>query len=635
MSGMDMGEMGGAMDVSSEGLFTAVNQRIVLSYWYAIASVVATMALVRLANHFQRRRRLELHKTSPYAIPPSPGGKFVQAYAAATAICRELAYPQPFFFRGRMSKYLSPLPAGKWLLLAIYWTALLILLWSNSILTPGDSMYAYKWEKVGFRAAWVSVTQIPFIFLLSCKFNPLSILIGISYERLNWLHRWAARTIFLTVIVHWSYFFREWWLADFVELEIQMMPMVKYGFGAFATIGWMILSGFGFFRAMGYEFFVIQHIAAFAVLLWLLHAHVPSYARYNIYMSVGFVASDWSIRTIGGMVRNFHLYERFALRRVGYKVRVQILPGHAVRLTIDDAYFRWKAGQHIYLSIPFLRLFELHPFTVANACGKPDHNYRQLTMLIKARSGFTKTLHNVASKNYLSSQRFLAFLSGPWGIPPNPSSCDTVVLIACSSGASFTTPILEQLVKCPGCVRRIISHWIIRSEKHFIWFEAALRALELDAKAQGLDLEIFIHVTQPSDVSQTQMQSLEPIQDLAKSVTVDQSASKPGSLSREDERIARSVTSVDDEKRPLSLGGNGYSWPRQSLQLVHRSRPSVESMIRPPVEKALGETSIIVCGGLSITAQARTFVAAISDERAVHKGTGAQSISLHTEMYGW
>ena len=53
------------------------------------------------------------------------------------------------------------------------------------------------------------------------------------------------------------------------------------------------------------------------------------------------------------------------------------------------------------------------------------------------------------------------------------------------------------------------------------------------------------------------------------------------------------------------------------------------------VEAAVGETAVVICGGLAITAQARTFVAALSDERAVHKGTGAQGIYLFTETYGW
>lgn len=124
---------------------------------------------------------------------------------------------------------------------------------------------------------------------------------------------------------------------------------------------------------------------------------------------------------------------------------------------------------------------------------------------------------------------------------------------------------------------------------------------------------------------------MESIQKLANPITVGQPSSNS---SFEDGHSSQSVASVYGEETPFSLVRSFHARPRPSLQIYHHSRPSVEEMIRAPVEEALGETSIIVCGGLSITAQARTFVAAISDERAVQKGTGAQSISLHTEMYG-
>jgi Ferric reductase like transmembrane component len=78
----------------------------------------------------------------------------------------------------------------------------------------------------------VSVTQLPLIYCLGGKINVISLVTGVSYGPLNWLHRWIARTLFLAVIVHWSFFLREWWIADFVKLELEMIPVVKFGFGA-------------------------------------------------------------------------------------------------------------------------------------------------------------------------------------------------------------------------------------------------------------------------------------------------------------------------------------------------------------------------------------------------------------------
>lgn len=63
------------------------------------------------------------------------------------------------------------------------------------------------------------------------------------------------------------------------------------------------------------------------------------------------------------------------------------------------------------------------------------------------------------------------------------------------------------------------------------------------------------------------------------------------------------------------------------------TRPSVAAFIRTPVEVTGGETSVAVCGGKSLVADVRNSVVALSDERAVHKGTGAQGIHLHVEEY--
>jgi hypothetical protein len=225
MSGM--GGMAGGMDMASGGMFTQTNKAIAHGYWYAIAAVVLFYATARLIEITRRRRRLHGNSVRFRSVTRRGEDSFWNALATITATFRELSYPQPVYFSGSISKYFTQLPIGHWLLLAIYWTTILVMLWSNTILKPKDPMYAYHWEKVGFRAAWVTITQIPLVYLLSTKANPLTFFTGFSYERINWLHRWIARTVFLTAIVHWSFFLREWWLADFVALEIQMMPMVS------------------------------------------------------------------------------------------------------------------------------------------------------------------------------------------------------------------------------------------------------------------------------------------------------------------------------------------------------------------------------------------------------------------------
>ena len=634
MDGMDMGGMsgmGGGMDQADEGLFTAVNRAIACGFWYGVLGCVGLFTIARIISVVQSRHRRRLFRHNNHT-PSKPHGWLSQVCATTTAVTREMSYPQPIVFTGRFAKYFTPLPLGRWLILLFYWTVILCFLWSNTILKPNDPMYAYKWEKVGFRAAWVSVTQIPFIYLLSCKFNPISLLTGISYERFNWLHRWAARTVFLTIIVHWSFFFREWYLADFVAFELQLMPMVKYGFGAWGVITWMVLSGFGWFRNLNYELFVIQHIAAAAVLLWLLYIHVPGYAQYNIWMSAGFLAFDWGMRVIWGFLRNTHYLKAIKTARFGYSAHLEPLQGDMVRLTIDDVDFNWRPGQHAYIVLPKLRPFESHPFTIANGSGAGGdiEPTRPLTMIIQARSGFTKSLRKAAQRSTTNNRKYWAFLSGPWGTPPDLLHYDTVVLIACSTGATFTLPLLQDIIQRQGCVREVVFHWIIRDDGHFSWFRNEFESLAEAAEEISLRLQILVHVTQDRTNSKVSLQNVVKDDDVENPITF--ALESISSTSEE----SSSLASLEDDKVPLSQPVRQQSFNySESLTSRHLGRPAIDSMIRPAVEEALGETAVVVCGGISITAQTRTFVAALSDERAVHKGTGAQGIFLFTETYGW
>jgi hypothetical protein len=73
----------------------------------------------------------------------------------------------------------------------------------------------------------------------------------------------------------------------------------------------------------------------------------------------------------------------------------------------------------------------------------------------------------------------------------------------------------------------------------------------------------------------------------------------------------------------------------QELIREYTCRPNIEAMIREPVEQAWGETGVVVCGGREIVARTRNCMSRLSDERAVHKGTGAQGIYLYVEEYSF
>jgi hypothetical protein len=81
--------------------------------------------------------------------------------------------------------------------------------------------------------------------------------------------------------------------------------------------------------------------------------------------------------------------------------------------------------------------------------------------------------------------------------------------------------------------------------------------------------------------------------------------------------------------------------PQKKTLLVHPSiqiysgRPQTKDIIRRALEQARGESAVVVCGPAGLTGDVKQGVVELSDERAVHKGTGAQGVYLHTEGFGW
>ena len=526
--------------------------------------------------------------------------------------------------------WLSPPPLGPSLVILIYWIIITLFLTTGSIVHD-----AYYWERIGFRAAWVSVTQVPFIYLLAGKVNIASFFIGSSYFDVNWLHRWASRTLFVTITIHGSFFLSEWVRADFVRIELEMMPMVKYGLGLWAVLAWTTISSLIPLRRLCYEFFVLQHLVSAGIFLWLLHAHVPTYASYNVWMAVAFVLSGRVYRFCVLVCQNVRIRKNnlIAGRRLGHSAELQALAGEITVVTVHGAGFPWKAGQHVLLWCPTLGPLESHPFTIANiADEKRERSLDKVQLIIRARSGFTRKLHQRA----ISSTRVTAFLTGPFGNLPTWNTYETLVLISASTGASFTVPILESVLNDPCCVTRIECLLLVRHKSHLDGYLSRLRAAASHPRSSEISLHIMVAITGKQ----------------AEPITEDDAAMEVGSLSTSSSFMTdRSFSSLDkavvnsklegpieEEEQNVGIRSNeGRHEPRtEKGHSIHYvlGRPSLANFVREPVEASAGETSVVTCGGKSLTSTVRNCVATLSDERAVHKGTGAQGIHLHVEEFG-
>lgn len=417
----------------------------------------------------------------------------------------------------------------------------------------------------------------------------------------------------------------------------------------------MVITGFGFFRSLSYELWFLQHLAAALVLLWLVHTHVPAYAAYNVWFAIGVVVFDRLVRTVRTVVINFRPLpaqraRRPAGRLLGYDAEVQSLPLDYIRVTIRNVGFSWRAGQHVYLSIPRAGVLEAHPFTIANLPGTADAS-NKIELVVRAHSGFSRRLYR-RCQGVESPRTFLSFISGPWGAPPSIERFESLIFMATGNGSSFTVPIFQNALLTANHLRQIRFVWIIRHADQLDWFKDQILSAWRAAQHRNLAVSIYIFITSAADrCSPAENNALlgnpresylkgEKAFDVAQKASSQHSGSDSAAVSSQDTdsefvrlslekgrheaavatRSSSSTGSFDDAAPALTMG---------------YGRPELDGLVRPVVEAAWGETGIIACGGGQFMGSVRNYVAGLSDERAVHKGTGAQGIYLFCETYGW
>jgi hypothetical protein len=310
-------------------------------------------------------------------------------------------------------------------------------------------------------------------------------------------------------------------------------------------------------------------------------------------------------------------------------------------------------------------------------------------------------------------------IEGPYGCIRPLRQFDSVVLFAGSTGATFTFPLLRDIIhgwrentaaetqknrslfgRQTGAVTRHVRFvWVVKSKDQLGWLTDQLSSMstefqELQNKLCDIKLELTVYVT-CDDSFTTEHNSLlsaitapkhdtfvekgiehgkvqyrnRPASGKEKSVqkeevrevtdpnptcccraAVDENAS-PDSIALQCRcgTSQKRISNNSQTSRPASIVSSS---PPSSLKskllvpsspkfLVHPSvtiytgRPKTRDIIRRSLEQALGESAVVVCGPQGLVADVTQDVCALSDERAVHKGTGAQGIYLHTESFSY
>ena len=651
-TGVDFKNQTQALDFLAEMLddtvFQVVGNQYARYFWYAIVACIGVASACNLASKATLRMRLKATSTT-FLSPARPQNLIQNIQATATAIFREISYPQ--WTPSRYAYWVKIPPLGTVILLLGYLALILAVEFINNDV-PGGQHYT----ALGVRAGWLAIAQVPLLILLSGKNNLIGLVTGISYERLNVLHRWVARGLLLLATLHFGYQNYGWNQYGIMQLEWSTDTCPPTGIAAYAVLLWINLSTLAPLRQLSYEFFVVQHILSFFGFIIAIMYHLPTtalYTRVYIWIPIGIFLGERLFR-----------YLRWTWHNApSSKATITQLPGDVTKIRISGKRIRsWTPGSHVLLSIPRFGVLQSHPATIAST---PTSHNGDLVFILKSHKGFTKRLargkvtlldpeKNIdADTPGQISQKHTAFIDGPYGGKhADFAAFNTVVLIAGSTGVTYILPVLLDIAQRSKSqdlpVREIRILWMVKSRQCLKWAEEELRSASQTLTSNGIALQIDVHVTCDENMTDGTEgrkecgcecdQSAGPCccvnvdsdtddddDNNNNKATTNENKTKNDDISKTDINATATAATTTTEKPIPTQDKHFYT--------IHSGRPALHPTFHAILAEAEGETGLACCGPLALNAEVRRTVARVSDERAVHKGSGAHGVYGHWEGF--
>lgn len=490
--------------------------------------------------------------------------------------------------------------------------------------------------------------------------------------------------MFLTATIHFGHFLRTWAQYDYIERKFEIDLISRRGLGAWCVLLWIVLSSFAPIRGWRYEFFVIQHIISVLGFTVMVMLHAPKIAQHFVWLPVGFFFLDRLLRFVFVVWNNVGLFRGAPRHILACKATFHPLSARATKVSIPNPSFNWSPGQHALLTLPSLTGIQSHPFSIISLSSD-----KTLDFIIRAQEGATRKLFSHATSTLppVSDTTKTAIVDGPYGRMREMEQFDTVVLLAGGTGACFIIPLLRDLVRrkmerLPTVTRRVRLVWVVRERGQIEWFSRELgEAVDSVAGMKDFVLEMSIYVTCDDSLTEDNTAAQDAgRKDIGKPKTAQESGVSPasqelgpGTLLRKEDAVAEesSLRGGDDgddgdgaicccqdvleDEDAISYTTPGSccccgkpkvptdalksTTPVVAVSLLPdevntvSGRPAVRTLIGKQLDKAYGETAVVVCGPSGLIDAARMAVVGLSDERAVHKGTGAQGVYLHCEAF--
>lgn len=357
---------------------------------------------------------------------------------------------------------------------------------------------------VSKRVGRIAVGNLPAILLFVAKNDFVSTLSGLDLDKSVFFHKWLGRFMFIAVTIHMALSLKYW--LDLKFYIMIMIPPQIFGMISYGCLGMLCLASFKFIRNFAFDFFLMQHRIFNFIMLLLAFFHNGG-NKAAVLLAVHMLVLDRITSRVLGIVTKrrgptkgmseFEILDETTIR-ISIPVEIKLHNQDRWFWFLVPRYGGWRAGQHVYLNVMKVSLFQYHPFTIASL---PDSG--KMVIVMKVMKGFTKGLlkklnkmeatedeeslaeiQSVDSALQLTSSitsegklmeaaedvalrpqiqelknvidqftaprifNLKAGINGPYGAKYQPlTKFETVLFFSAGSGAAFTLPVALDLLK--------------------------------------------------------------------------------------------------------------------------------------------------------------------------------------------
>ncbi|KAF4629012.1 hypothetical protein G7Y89_g9137 [Cudoniella acicularis] len=368
----------------------------------------------------------------------------------------------------------------------------------------------YQSFVVADRFGLLFVANLPYLYILAAKNQPLKFLTGRSYESLNLFHRRLGELLCFQALLHVGGMIVAWYLIirpnGFGLVRFLMLKVIVFGLIAFLAYEILYFTSLASFRQRWYGLFVGLHIFLQVVALVFVFLHHPAGRPY-----VGIALAIFLVD---------RLVYRISIRSTNVEARATIMEDdETVKLTakipLQDSDPKteifgnsitngWEAADHVFISVPSLsrgHALQSHPFTIASRApgsGGEREGEATLSLIIRAQSGFSASLLMRARSHNTIGLR----LDGPYGSSHARNildGTDLALIVAGGGGIAVAWPLVHYLLDqscssdtemaCRSVAgkQRIVLIWVIHKGEHLDWIG---RKALTEVESRGVEIVV-------------------------------------------------------------------------------------------------------------------------------------------------